>query len=497
MIIKPCYSFPETFLELKDTPNSYAGAREYFLKVNSSENGIVFEPLNIINNIIYSFENIDDLKSFDTTDLENYIIAYVRQNNTFYYLVKNGVSSSNLTTYGDFNVYSLYNGIWVNTEYKTIYFTNTINTIQDGTSSETAFNIDTNRIILINSVINNLNIICEGCEGKTIKIHNPNLIKNITLLLNETNVFKLEFVIDRNDSKIDSNNLIESIYINHKGTGSEELTFSFNFTTSLFEYTYLYINNLHYEGKILNINFDSDYLICKIKELSGFIEGISQIPFNFIVDKSNNTNTTIKVSPFIAFRTDETYIYNELINLSNLSPRMKLQEPLKILFSRNRPPLRVLLFYEIVRNIPPYYNLISTLPFYKIINSSQILKLIMQEYSIEIPNCCVPYDPTRGKFILEPGKSEIFIIDNFPIISKINGFIILYIMVDGTIKIESDNLSINETINNGTRYYLLLQRSFSNNEVSNYNNYITLINQSPTENAYYRMKVIYSFQTLN
>jgi hypothetical protein len=473
-IIKPCCDCPETFLELNDTPDSYLGQRGKFVAVKSTEDGLEFVELNISANQILFFNTVQDLHLQDTIDLNDNQIAYVKETNNFYYLRKNGVNKGIPYDPLKINVYSSVNGIWVNMNFKVIYFSNDNFSIQDGLCPETAFNINVFNNIIIKSTLENLYIYYEQSISDAIKKSLNIDVGNVNFLYVISPDYALRLSIGCN--------YIENFYISYGGSEIFEVIF-----LRLHSNT---INNLYLDG--LYYDFEGNY---KIKNVSLF-ENVSDIrvhrPFDFVSRRGVYHNKIL--SPTIATRTNDVYNYSFLLTYDT-NRSFTLIDNVDFIYdyiSTSGSPVSILLKYKIhYDTTPKYFNILNDLPFNKRFSNGQYFELILKELIKNIPECCYEYDTTRKKYILRPGQVQYFTVDRSIIQNTHIGAILLNIIVENRLNIRTDTGDINDTIVDGGVWYVLSRKEFET-ITNNIDSYFTIENptSSPT---YFLMKLIYLY----
>jgi hypothetical protein len=193
------------FLDLIDTPNSYSGFANYFLRVKSTQDGIEFVPAIGYSSSIIVVDTVNDLINLDTSNLVDYTLAYVKENYTLYLLRRDVIIPDNLTlTEYDVNLIGQGRVVWYNLLNPIIFVSpgatgngsglfyddptnNTNITINKNIDKLTIFNtssfsflpIDINNNTTSNVFINELNIF--SGSGIPFKIRNRLIIRNLNI----------------------------------------------------------------------------------------------------------------------------------------------------------------------------------------------------------------------------------------------------------------------------------------------------------------------------
>jgi len=196
------------FLDLIDTPNSYSGFANYFLRVKSTQDGIEFVPGIGYSASIVVVDTVNDLVNLDTSNLVDYTLAYVKENYTLYLLRRDVVIPDNLTlTENDVNLIGQGRVVWYNLLNPTIY----IHSDATNDGSGLFYNDPTtNTNIIINKNINKLTIFRLG-RFTTIHIDiNNNSTSFVSV--NELNIFSddVNYFKIRNKLKIKNLNTFSS-----------------------------------------------------------------------------------------------------------------------------------------------------------------------------------------------------------------------------------------------------------------------------------------------
>lgn len=396
-----CKNCPQRFIELLDTPHSYFNQAGKFVRVKADESGLEFVQLNISTNNILFFNTIDELKNYDTAPLNTGQLAIVKQNNTLYYLVKNGTQNTN--SYKNINIASNWNGIWVNTEAIVIHIDyNNTNPIRDGLSIETAFNESDilSGIILTSEYISNLYIaLYDVLDTTAININTMHSerknIKNLFIKVNSGTSLMLNL-----------NNLsIENAYI----------------------YNINHISSLNYSFNNCSINKLNVNIIRSDNAYFSFSNTLVNTLESDIIHARNSVNFTINEGgPFIgsggSSTVDNTRIINSKIkyiisrtlssthfifpntqfeyeNLENYNMGLPYIPPLKI-FASNVLPYKYINIEPIIFAHPPFY--FSNIKF-KLETSEQRIKAAIDNRY---------YDANNGWYVLEPGETIIIPYEN-------------------------------------------------------------------------------------
>lgn len=394
-----CKNCPQRFIELLDTPHSYFNQAGKFVRVKADESGLEFVQLNISTNNILFFNTIDELKNYDTAPLNTGQLAIVKQNNTLYYLVKNGTQNTN--SYKNINIASNWNGIWVNTEAIVIHIDyNNTNPIRDGLSIETAFNENDilSGIILTSEYISNLYIALYNVLDTT-------AININTMHSERKNIKNLFIEVNSGTSlMLNLNNLsIENAYIyniNHISS----LNYSFNNCSinklnvniirsdnAYFSFSNTLVNTL--ESDIIYAANSVNFTISSGGSFIGGGAPIINSKINYII--SGTLSSTHFIFPNTRFE------YN---NLASYNMGLPYILPLKIFASIRYTsivlPYKYINTEPIIFAHPPFY--FSNIGFKLETNKQQIKAAIDNRY----------YDINNGWYVLGPGATIIIPYEN-------------------------------------------------------------------------------------
>jgi hypothetical protein len=177
------------FLDLIDTPNSYSGFANCFLRVKSTQDGIEFVPVIGYSSSIIVVDTVDDLINLDTSNLVDYTLAYVKENYTLYLLRRDVVIPSNLTlTEYDVNLIGRGRVVWYNLLNPTIFVNPAVISTENGSGLFHNHPLS-NTNIIINKNINRITIFSTALSSFPIDINN-NTTSNV--FINELNIFSTE-----------------------------------------------------------------------------------------------------------------------------------------------------------------------------------------------------------------------------------------------------------------------------------------------------------------